>query len=57
MAVFIAAFSVVIAFHRIEMISFIKLSSCHSVFFAAAHADEVFFLSDYVNSDESFSVF
>ncbi len=30
-------------YHQIEMISFIKLFSCHSVFPAAAHADEVSF--------------
>ncbi len=41
--VVICTFFLVIAIHRIEMISFIKLVSCHSVFPAAAHADEVSF--------------
>ncbi len=57
MAVFLADFSVVIAIHRIEMISFIKLFSCHSVFPAAAHADEVSFLLDSVNSNEFITCF
>jgi hypothetical protein len=39
----LAKFSVVNAIHRIEMISFIKLVSCHSVFPAAAHADKASF--------------
>jgi len=37
----LADFFLIIAIHQIEMISFIKLFSCHSVFPAAAHADEV----------------
>ena len=41
--VVILCFLVVIAIHRTEMISSIKLFSCHSVFPAAAHADEVSF--------------
>ena len=49
---FLTDFSLVIAFHKIEMNSFIKLFSCHSVFPAAAHADEVSFLLVYLNSDE-----
>ena len=49
--------SVFIAIHRIEMTSFIKLFSCHSVFPAAAHADKVFFLLDSVNSDEFITCF
>ncbi len=48
---------VVIAIHRIEIISFIKLVSCHSVFPAAAHADEASFLLDYLNSDEFLTCF
>ncbi len=49
---FLVRYLAVIAIHRIEMISFIKLFSCHSFFLAAAHADEVSFLLDSVNSDE-----
>ncbi len=38
---FLVDFSLIIAIHHVEMISFIKLFSCHSVFPAAAHAVEV----------------
>ena len=41
MVVSLADFSLIIAIHQIEMISFIKLFSCHSVFPDAAHAVEV----------------
>ncbi len=44
-------------YHQIEMISFIKLFSCHSVFPAAAHAVEVIVLVVDLNSDEFFNVF
>ncbi len=54
---YLVRFLFLIAIHRIEMISFIKLFSCHSVFPAAAHADEVSFLLDSVNSDEFITCF
>jgi hypothetical protein len=39
--VFSCIFALIIAIHHIEMISYIKFFSCHSVFPAAAHAVEV----------------
>ena len=36
---------------------FHKVVSCHSLFPSAAHADEVFFLLNYVNSDEFITCF
>ncbi len=41
MVVFFVDFALIIAIHHTEMISFIKLFSCHLVFPAAAHAVEV----------------
>ncbi len=39
---FFVDFALIIAIHHTEMISFIKLFSCHSVFPAAAHAVGVY---------------
>ncbi len=57
MVIFLADFVLIIAIHQIEMISFIKFFSCHSLFPAAAHAVEVLCVCCFIMLVLSFSVF
>ena len=57
MVIFLADFALIIAIHQIEMISFIKFFSCHSLFHAAAPAVEVFCVCCLIMLMLSFSVF
>ncbi len=55
--VYLVDLALIIAIHHIEMISFIKVFSCHSLFPAAAHAVEVLCVCCLIMLMLSFSVF